>query len=131
MKRSAEFDVDSLIEDIQLMNCFGGEDELRILNECYEVQFKLNELEFKEINEILKKTYLRYKRYIKHINLEQYIEIEKNIYKFLQKYKKETDITNWFNKYRELLEIMIEIDKMILNELNDSISNKSIKKYKK
>ena len=57
-----DFELDSLIENIQLMNCFNGYDEFKILKDSYNLKDRLDELTFKEINEIIKKTYLRYKR---------------------------------------------------------------------
>lgn len=134
MKRKAntciteELEVDSLIENMQLMNCFNGYDEYKILKECYEIKNRLDELQFKEINEILKKTFLRYKRYLTNVNLDGLPNIEKGIYKFLRIYKNETHLNNWLIKYKQLLEILIETDCLIL----DTIENypETTKRYK-
>jgi hypothetical protein len=42
-------------------------------------------------------------------------------------YKNETDISNWFIKYKELLDIMIKTDSMILDELDNYGSTKRYK----
>jgi hypothetical protein len=133
MKRKAntcvneDFELDSLIENIQLMNCYNGYDEFKILKQCYNVKDRLDTLNFKEINEILKNTYKRYKRYLINVNMDDLYEIEKGIYKFLNMYKNETDISNWFIKYKELLDIMIKTDSMILDELDNYGSTKRYK----
>lgn len=114
-----EFEVDSLIENMQLVNCFDGYDEFKMLKESVELKNYLDKLQFKEINEILKKTYLRYKRYIVNVDMDGLINIERGIRKFLNIYKNETDLTNWLLKYKQLLEIMVEVDQMILNEIDN------------
>ena len=125
---SQEFELDSLIENIQLMNCYNAGDEFKILKECYNIKNRLDTLEFKEINDIIKKTYGRYKRYLVNVNMDDIEEIEMGIRKFLNIYKNETDLSNWFIKYKQLLEIMIKTDGMILDELDNYGSSKRYKK---
>lgn len=116
---SDEFEIDSLIENIQLMNCFNGYDEFKLLKESTEIKNRLNELQFKEINEIIKKTYMRYKRYLINVDMEGLQDIDNGIRKFLNIYRNETDLSNWFIKYKQLLNIMIETDQLILNEIDN------------
>ena len=124
-----DFELDSLIENIQLMNCFNGYDEFKILKDSYNLKDRLDELTFKEINEIIKKTYLRYKRYLANVDMDGLQEIEKGIYTYLRIYKNETDLSNWLNKYKHLLEIMIKVDRLILDEL-DNYPASTTKRYK-
>ena len=124
-----DFEIDSLIENIQLMYCFNGYDEYEILKDSYNLKDRLDELTFKEINEIIKKTFLRYKRYIANVDMDGLQEIEKGIYKYLRIYKNETDLSNWMNKYKQLLQIMIDIDQKILDEL-DNYPVSTTKRYK-
>lgn len=116
---NVEYELNSLIENVQLMNCFNGTDEFKILKESYKLKERINELTFKEINEIIKKTYLRYKRYLSNVDMAGLEEIENGIYTYVRMYKNETDLCNWLNKYKELLEIMIKVDGLILEELDN------------
>ena len=51
--------------------------------------------------------------------------IDNGVRKFLNIYRNETDLSNWFIKYKQLLNIMIETDQLILNEI-DPTSNAQV-----
>lgn len=101
------------------MNCFNGEDEYKLLKEGAQIKKKLKKMELKEIDELLKKTNARYKRYLANVDMEGLDEIESNIYKFLRIYKNETTIGNLFARYKNLIEIMIKTDQLIIDELDN------------
>lgn len=117
MKReiAANIDIDSLIEDITLMNCFNGKDEFKILKKSLELKEKINTLNSNEITDILKKTSIRYNRYMTHIIMEDHLEIERNIHKFLRIYMTQTSFNNLYGIY--LIDLMLKIDELIMNNL--------------
>jgi len=118
-RKTEELDVefDSLIENMQLMNCLDPYEEFKILKESYELKYILGDLHIKEINEIIKKTYLRYKRYITRIDLDGLNDIKNGIKKFIKLYKTETDLSNCFLRYKHLMDIMIHTDGLILDKI--------------
>jgi hypothetical protein len=130
MKRTAdELDLDSLIDNIELMNCLDSQDELRLLKESCNIN--IEKFNFDNVHEILSKTNQRYKRYIANINLSEHEEIEDEIYVFLRIYKKDVIFSNIFMKNKILIEQMIKIDKMILHHLDKNETKKKIKTSEK
>jgi hypothetical protein len=125
MKRTAENNIkeeveyDSLIENMQLMNCLDSKDEYKLLRESYEIKFNLGELHFRQINEVLGKSFLRYKRYLKNVNMENLPEIESKINNYIKIYENTMDYIPWFIKYKQLMKIMTEIDGLIIDELDN------------
>jgi hypothetical protein len=130
MKRTAdELDLDSLIDNIELMNCLDGYDELRLLKESSNIN--IEKFNFNNVNLILNETNKRYKRYLANINWSDHEEIEDQIYVFLRVYKKDTVFSHIFMKNKNLIEQMIKIDKMILQHLDKNETKKKIKTSEK
>lgn len=133
MKRTAdELDFDSLINNIELMNCLDGDDELRLLKESSNIN--IEKFNFDNVTVILNETNKRYKRYLANINWsenEKTREIEDEIYEFLRIYKKDVIFSNIFMKNKNLIKQMIKIDKMILENLDKNETKKKIKTSKK
>jgi hypothetical protein len=119
MKRKAEeIEFDSLIQKMELMNCFNAYDEYKLLKESHNIKYKLDKLESREIKDILKKSYLRYKRYLENVDMEGLMEIKKNINEYITEYDKKINVLNWYIKTKNLIEIMIKTDKLIWSEIN-------------
>lgn len=121
MKRKAEefeFEFDSLIQKIELMNCFNAEDEFKILKKSNNIMKKIDKLELREIKDILRETHMRYKRYLANIDMEGLDEIKNNMDEYIKEYNSKIQILQWYKRTKKLIEIMIKTDKLILNEIN-------------
>jgi hypothetical protein len=119
MKRKAEeIEFDSLIQKMELINCFNPEDEFKILKKSHNIMNKIDKLELREIKDILKETYMRYKRYTANIDMEGLDEIKNNINEYIKEYNSKKIQLQYFKKTKNLIKIMIKTDKLILNEIN-------------
>ena len=91
-RKAAEIDFDSLIQKMELMNCFNAVDEYKILKESCNI--KIENLELREIKDILRKTHIRYKRYLANVDMEGLDEIKRNIYKYIIEYDRRNQVLN-------------------------------------
>lgn len=129
MKRKAEeLNLDSLIEGIELMNCLNGYDEYKILKESCQLKNNIQNLQIKQIYEILNNSYKRYKRYLASINMDNNKDIREEIYKYIRTFKKEVTISHFFIKIKKLIDTMLKIDTLIMEEVrNYEINTKKAK----
>jgi Zn/Cd-binding protein ZinT len=128
MKRKYDSDINSLVEDIQLINCFDGIDEWRMLIESRRLKNNVLNMNKNEINNILKRTEQRYKRYIANVDMTNIDNIKNNIKNFIKKNK--INKLQYNKDTKELLDLMFETDNMIIDYLdNDEEKIKKSKTY--